>query len=138
MKITLLAIVFFASFSNLNHATGQEYVVDGLTNVVFLDTYNPVVVVDIGGDFVAELLSSDILVYSGDSGSQMDQVVVFQSSHNNPCGYFWALTIGEPIQLREGQVVKIFVPRLSNGMSGSATVRIGSEVVAVAITSPAV
>ena len=117
---------------------GQEYVIDGIDNAVFLSYYNPIVVLNIGGDLSAELISSNILVYPPNTSSLMEQVIVFQSSHNNPCKYFWPLTKGRIIQLRPDQIVKICVPRISDSMIGSAMVRIGSEVFTVSASLNAV
>ncbi|MBK7672989.1 MAG: hypothetical protein IPJ24_16620 [bacterium] len=124
-KLPLLLCLLCAAGPVLaaNHA------IEGLVDVVFLDNYNPVVV-DLAAGATVELIASSVLLDATDPASLMQQVIVFQATYSNPCGYFYPLAIGQPLT-SVNSYVKLFIPTMATTASGTATVRVGSQVVIV-------
>lgn len=126
MKIPFLVLLLAFLATPL---LAENHSIDGRTDAAFLDNFTPVVV-SLGSGESVEVLSSSVLMDANDSGSLMQHVIMFQATYSTPCGYFVPIAVGESV-VSKNNYVKLFIPLAASTPSGSATVRVGSQVVSV-------
>lgn len=110
-------------------ATAENYAIEGLTDVIFLDNYSPLEVTLSAGESVT-VLDSNVRMDANDPASLMQHVIMFQATYSMPCGYFFPIAVGESVT-SANSYVKLFIPVDTTTPSGFATVRVGSQVVTV-------
>lgn len=110
-------------------AAAENHAIEGLTDVIFLDNYSPLVVSLSAGESVT-VLDSNVRMDANDPASLMQHVIMFQATYSTPCGYFFPIAVGESV-MSANSYVKLFIPLDTTTPSGFATVRVGSQVVIV-------
>lgn len=125
--IKLLSILLLVVLGS--PAVAENHTIEGLTDVIFLDSYSPLEVHLSAGESVT-VIDSNVRMDANDPASLMQHVIMFQATYSTPCGYFFPIAVGESVT-SANSYVKLFILIDETTPSGFATVRVGSQVVIV-------